>query len=220
MSIKNILLLVSLCLTSQWSFSQLKVKPDGNVGLGTNNPMARLHVYGEGLIDSHAEPWDRAFWTRIQNRNTSAYSLWNGYYGKEVFFVNGEGWLWSRQGAYVGTDSSLIQNRSVILSPLESVMQLTGVRFTYREGKGNKGSNIYHLGLVAQDLEQVVPDAVKIMPDSLRAVSYSELVPLLVEAMKEQQEQISELQLALLEQEEEITKIKSRRWFRKKTIGE
>jgi hypothetical protein len=217
MSYRNILLGLSLLMISQWGYSQLKVKPDGQVGIGTNNPTARLHVYGEGLIESHTEPWESAFMTRIHNRNTNAYNLWNGYYSKEVFFVNGEGWSWSQQGAYVGTDNSLIKNRSNIQSPLESVMKLNGIRFTYSDGKGHNSSNNYRLGLVAQELEQVVPEAVKIMPDSLLSVSYSDLVPLLVEAMKEQQSLISELQMALNEQEEEINRIKSRRWFKKKT---
>jgi hypothetical protein len=217
MSYKNILVGLSLLMISQWGYSQLKVKPDGQVGIGTNNPTARLHVYGEGLIESHTEPWESAFMTRIHNRNTNAYNLWNGYYDKEVFFVNGEGWSWSQQGAYVGTDNSLIKNRSNIQSPLESVMKLNGIRFTYSDGKGNNSSNNYRLGLVAQELEQVVPEAVKTMPDSLLAVSYSDLVPLLVEAMKQQQSQISDLHMAMNEQEEEINRIKSRRWFTKKT---
>jgi len=218
MSYKNILLGLSLSMISQWGYSQLKVTPDGQVGIGTNNPITRLHVYGEGLIDSHTLPWQSAFRTRVYNKNTSAYNLWNGYCGKEVFFVNGAGWMWSGQGSFIGTDSSLLQNRSNIHSPLETVMKLNGIRFTYSDGKDNNSSNNYRLGLVAQELEQVVPEAVKIMPDSLLSVSYSDLVPLLVEAMKEQQTQISELQMALNEQEQEIIRIKSRRWFRKKTV--
>ncbi len=218
MSYKNILLGLSLLMISQWGWSQLKVSNDGHVGIGTNNPVTRLHVYGEGLIDSHAEPWESAFRTKIYNQNTSAYSLWNEFYGKEVFFVNGEGWIWSGQGAYIGADSSLLQNRSYIDSPLESVMKLNGIRFAYSDGKNNNSSNNYRLGLIAQELEQVVPEAVKIMPDSLQAVSYTQLVPLLIEAMKEQQSQISDLQMTLHNQEEEIAKIKSRRWFKKKTL--
>lgn len=215
---RNLGLIVSLLLISQWGWSQLKVNSDGDVGIGTSNPVTRLHVYGEGLVDSHAEPWESAFRTRIHNRNTNAYSLWNEFYSKEVFFVNGEGWVFARQGLYVGTDSSVMVNRSAIEKPLESVMKLHGIRFTYSEGKNNNSSNNYRLGLIAQELEQVVPEAVKIMPDSLLSVSYSDLVPLLIEAMKEQQSQISDLQMTLLNQEEEIAKIKSRRWFKKKTL--
>ncbi len=134
MSYRNILLGLSLLTICQWGYSQLKVTPDGHVGIGTNNPISRLHVYGEGLIDSHTLPWQSAFQTRVYNKNTSAYSLWNGYSEKEVFFVNGEGWMWSGQGAYIGTDSSLLQNRSNIQSPLESVMKLNGIRFNYVDG--------------------------------------------------------------------------------------
>lgn len=220
MNRRQIALGMGLLFASQCGFSQLKVNTDGQVGIGTNHPVARLHVYGEGLIESHAGPWERAFSTRIHTKNASAYSLWNADYNKEVFFVNGEGWMWSRQGAYVGTDSSLIRNRSSIPSALEKVTQLEGIRFSSGEGMGNQSPNGYHMGLVAQEVEQVVPEAVRTMPDSLLAVSYEELVPLLVEAIKEQQSQISELRMALHGQQEDINKVKNRRWFRKKTIEE
>ena len=218
MTYKNILFCTVLLIFSQWGFSQLKVKPDGHVGIGTSDPFTRLHVYGETLIESHAAPWESAVLTRVYNKNTSAYTLRNAYYGKEVFLVNGEGWLWSRQGAYVGTDSSLIGSKSPIQNPLAAVLQLNGIRFSYRDEPGNGPSVNYRMGLVAQEVNQVAPEATRMMPDSLMAVSYAQLLPLLVEAIKEQQAQISELQGALFAQEEEIGKIKNRRWFRKKTV--
>lgn len=209
---------MGLIVISQWGYSQLKVKPDGHVGIGTSDPVTRLHVYGETLIESHAAPWESALRTRVHNQHSSAYTLWNAFYGKEVFFVNGAGWLWSRQGTFVGTDSSQIRSRSLIQNPLTTVLQLKGIRFSYRDEPGNAPSANYHMGLVAQNVQQVAPDAARMMPDSLMAVSYTQLVPLLVEAIKEQQEQISGLHTALLAQEQEISKIKSRRWFRKKTV--
>ena len=120
-------------------------------------------------------------------------------------------WIrWSESASYCPTWNAQPSRDLVNCYPI-------GGKDTYSDGKNNNSSNNYHLGLVSQEVEQVVPEAVKIMPDSLLSVSYSDLVPLLVEAMKEQQGQISELQMALLEQEAEITKIKSRRWFKKRT---
>lgn len=207
---------ITLIIGSQSAFSQLKVKPDGYVGIGTNNPVTRLHVYGEGLIDSYTGSWGRAFWTRVHYKNASAYNLWNSYYDKDVFFVNGEGWLWSRLGAYVGSDSAVMENISPILSPLVSVMQLNGVRYSFKDDSAERADRPYRLGLVAQDLEKVVPESVRTMEDRLKAVAYADLVPLLIEAMKEQQLQIESLQATLTEQGEEISRIKNKRWFRKR----
>ncbi len=199
-------------------YSQLKVKPDGYVGIGTNNPVSRLHVYGEGLFDSYIGPWGRALWTRIHYRQASAYHLWNEYYYRDVFFVNGEGWLWSARGQFVDTDTSRLINPGPIEGSLEKVMQLDGVRFGYRDDRNSsltRGPGNMRLGLVAQQVERVVPEATQVLPDSSLAVSYNDVVTLLVEAMKEQQQQMEQLKSVLAEQEEEIRELKRRRIFRK-----
>lgn len=212
-----VLMMVMILTWSDDVHSQLKVKSDGFVGIGTNHPETRLHVNGDGLIDSYAGPWGRAFWTRIHHKNTSAYNLWNEYFNGDVFFVNGEGWIWSSQGAYVGSDSTLIEEISPIVSPLLSIMQLNGQRLRYRDEKAEDAEAAYRFGLVAQEVEQVVPDVVRVLEDSTKAVAYTDLIPLLIEAMKEQQDQIESLQAALNIQTEEISRIKKKRWFRKKT---
>jgi hypothetical protein len=195
---------------------QLKVRPSGNVGIGTSDPAARLHVMGEGVVDSYTGPWESAFTTRIHYRNAGAYRLWNGYYDRDVFFVNGEGWLWSMQGHYVGADSSLLTSLTPIDSPLNSVMLLNGARFRYWEEQSGEDPGSYRLGLVAQQVRQVVPEAVRVMPDSSLAIAYTDMIPLLVEAMKQQQEQIGILRAALSEQAEQISQLKKRRRFRQK----
>lgn len=48
-------------------------------------------------------------------------------------------------------------------------------------------------GFIAQDLEVVFPEAVYTLPNGKKAIAYSEIIPLLVEAIKEQQNQIDEL---------------------------
>lgn len=213
-----ILMMIIILSWSDDVHSQLKVKSDGFVGIGTNHPETRLHVNGDGLIDSYAGTWGRAFWTRVHHKNTSAYNLWNEYFNRDVFFVNGEGWIWSSQGAYVGSDSTLVEEISPIVSPLLSIMQLNGQRLRYRDEKAEDTEAAYRFGLLAQEVEQVVPDVVRVMEDSTKAVAYTDLVPLLIEAMKEQQEHIESLQATLNIQAEEINRIKQRRWFRKKTV--
>lgn len=52
-------------------------------------------------------------------------------------------------------------------------------------------------GLVAQEVKDVVPELVYTMPDSSLSISYQSLIPILIEAIKEQQIQIEKLQTTL-----------------------
>jgi hypothetical protein len=108
----------------------------------------------------------------------------------------------------------VIVDRTSIFSPLDAVMQLKGVRFKYANERSPVASKPYRLGLVAQEVERVVPEVVKIMPDSSMAISYEELVPLLIEALKEQQGLIESLQASIYRHEEQISRLKKRRRYR------
>lgn len=48
-------------------------------------------------------------------------------------------------------------------------------------------------GFVAQELEEIFPEAVYTLPNGKKAIAYSEIIPLLVEAIKEQQNEIDEM---------------------------
>lgn len=52
----------------------------------------------------------------------------------------------------------------------------------------------HHIGLIAQEVEEIVPEVVRTQTDGRKAVAYSNLVPLLIEAFKEQQNKITELE--------------------------
>jgi hypothetical protein len=66
-------------------------------------------------------------------------------------------------------------------------MQLNGVTFT-RKDTGERGT-----GLVAQNLQTVLPEAVLADKEGMLSVAYGNTVGLLIEAMKEQQAQIESL---------------------------
>jgi hypothetical protein len=50
-----------------------------------------------------------------------------------------------------------------------------------------------HYGCIAQEVEEILPEVVREGPDGDKAVAYSEIVPVLIESIKAQQEQIEEL---------------------------
>ncbi len=187
--------------------------PNGNVGVGTNSPYSKLYIH------STCGDWEQAVTTKIQSRYATAYNLWNTYYNKDVFFVSGEGWLWAKNGGYFGSDSTMKEDIQPLQSSLSIIKKLQGVKYKYKNENSylfkddkdfnEKDKEEYRIGLIAQDVEKLVPEVVKTMPDSTKAIAYTDLIALLVEAMKEQQTQVETLQAILYSQEQEITSLKN-----------
>lgn len=63
-----------------------------------------------------------------------------------------------------------------------------------------KFENTSQIGFIAQEVEAIAPALVRTNKDGYKSVAYSRVVPFLVEAMKEQQQQIrsQEKELALV----------------------
>lgn len=77
------------------------------------------------------------------------------------------------------SDASLKTDVTTISNALDLVNSLRGVSFT-RIDSGNRG-----IGVIAQELAAVVPEAVQANEDGLMSVAYGNLVGLLIEAVKE-----------------------------------
>lgn len=70
---------------------------------------------------------------------------------------------------------------------LEKVLQLKGVEYDRTD------FDIHEIGLIAQEVQEVIPDLVTEDDTNTKLVHYKNLTALLVEAVKEQQEQINSL---------------------------
>ena len=97
------------------------------------------------------------------------------------------------------SDQRLKENIEVIENPIEKIKQLKGVNFTYKKD-GRKST-----GLIAQDLQKVLPEAVYTAetigdefkgekPEEHLAIRYGNTVGLLVEAIKELEARVKELE--------------------------
>lgn len=91
---------------------------------------------------------------------------------------------------------------------LDDVMRMEGVRYQWKRSefpdlKFPEGEQI---GVIAQDIEQIVPQVVYTGPDGYKSVSYEKLVPILIEAVKDQQKQIEELKVMVKQLMEEKLK--------------
>lgn len=222
-------LILFIIFIANASIAQIKVTNGGNVGIGTNNPQQKLHINGNQRIESYASNWDSALSTKVHYQFTCSYHL--NYGGRDVFYVCADGWLWTLKGGYFGSDIKLKKDISLIESPLSLIKQLRGVKFKFiditdyndldsfnRDSiSSNHSLNIelnaedrFRFGLVAQEVEQVLPDIVKIMPDSTKAIAYNDLFAIIIEAIKEQQYQLETLQKMVYLQEKELLLLKER----------
>ena len=100
--------------------------------------------------------------------------------------------------AYATSDRRLKENIQPINNALCKVVGVSGNTFIWKELSeqevkdihGNTGNDV---GVIAQEIESILPEAVTTRDNGYKAVNYEKIVPLLIEAIKEQQKQIDEL---------------------------
>jgi hypothetical protein len=109
--------------------------------------------------------------------------------------VNGNAWFTS--SAWSGSDRRWKKDISPLEGSLNKIMNLQGVRYNWKTGEFPelKFSTATQIGLIAQDTEEIVPEVVTTDSNGYKGISYEKLVPVLIEAVKEQQKKITELEL-------------------------
>lgn len=128
----------------------------------------------------------------IDNSNTATPLIW-GNFATDSLIINGD----FRVTGYSGganawtneSDSTLKKNIITIDGALEKVLKLRGVEFEWKDNR-QPGKQI---GFVAQEVKRVIPELVSGSEGSL-SIQTSQVTALLVEAVKDQQRDIKELQ--------------------------
>ncbi|MFM1792449.1 MAG: hypothetical protein RLZZ252_803 [Bacteroidota bacterium] len=96
------------------------------------------------------------------------------------------------------SDARFKTNISPITNSLQKVLALRGVHFNWNTTAFPERmfSDKKTIGFIAQEVEKVVPEIVQTenTPEQYKSVHYDKVVALLVEAIKEQQKQINQLQ--------------------------
>ena len=97
------------------------------------------------------------------------------------------------------SDPRLKEDITPIESPLDKIRQLNGVRFRWKDLDILGHAGEYDYGILADEVEKVAPEIVAESAhdapegDKYKTVAYDKLVPFLIEAIKELQDQIDEL---------------------------
>ena len=198
---------------------KVRIKGNGNVGIGNNNPTRPLSfpaslgekillypggvgetgigVYGNELrlhADNPAAKVSFGTQDNAGNFSENALAQRNGIY---AFSVLGSLWV---NGTTYSSDARFKQNITPISSPLQKLMLLNGVEYEMKvsEFPKNHFQPGRQMGLLAQNVEKVVPEAVNEL-DGYKGVDYARLVPLLIESIKEQQKQQDDLKKEIIE---------------------
>jgi hypothetical protein len=88
--------------------------------------------------------------------------------------------------AYSTSDERFKENITPIANALDKVKTLTGVEFDWKmETKDYHGYVGHDVGVIAQQVKAVLPEAVRTNANGYLAVRYEKMIALLVEANKE-----------------------------------
>lgn len=201
--------------------SRLNIDTAGRVGIGTTSPTHPFHVVGTGYI------YDGSSSIGLLSRTDSSLDV-NTYGTKRSFSIHHYGSngliqqfyncqsgtcaqaAWLDVGGNFGVSGTLSQASDVRLKKdiepiennLEKLSKLSGVTYHWK----NSPDKSKQLGLIAQDVKKVYPEAVKENKEGFLSVSYQILVAPIIEAIKELNSQDKELkrEIASLKEQNEM----------------
>ncbi|MBN1756620.1 tail fiber domain-containing protein [bacterium] len=105
------------------------------------------------------------------------------------------------------SDARFKKNVQPIENALEKALALQGITFEWNQEKMGEDMQ---LGLIAQDVEKILPEVVNTDEDGYKSIRYSVMVALLIEALKEQQAEQKILMEKIYLLEDELHEIKER----------
>jgi hypothetical protein len=140
---------------------------------------------------------------KIQNASTAPYGLSIRYSGaapnftgdnqflicqdtvNDKFIVWSSGTVVNRTGSY-GTISDITLKENIVdaTTKLSDLLQLKVRNFNF------KGEELKQIGFIAQEMEEVFPNMIDVNKDGLKSVKTTVLIPMLVKAIQELNQQV------------------------------
>jgi hypothetical protein len=200
---RNFIFSAILLVVCLFTNAQIKVKSNGFIGLGTTTPSNCIDLHSNGTTFSFVNTGSYDASSFIIDRYSSTSRFYpfvnhNGYLG-----MNSNFW----QYAYVDyisytytctkySDKRFKKNIKSLTKSLDKVLLLSGIEYDldFTSIGGRKDMDEKHgknqFGLIAQDVLKVVPEIVLADSNGYYSIDYINLIPLLIEAIKEQNNKI------------------------------
>lgn len=138
-------------------------------------------------ITSRGKPLSLTVFDRVEFKNASTNAVFSyiGLYGNKLFGQT--------EGNFTSSsDIKLKQNITPLTDSLLKIDLIRGVKFNWVAGNNSD------VGVIAQEIENILPEAVFETKEGYKTVSYDKIIPLLIECVKDLKKEIKEIKNSLL----------------------
>ena len=200
---KKTLLTMVIVLIALAAQAQLKVHDNGQVSLGTLTSSYGVQVYPLDYTSFRSSHTDNGSWVEISLSNVTYQKHWvvkdlNATTHAHTFYVYTNGDVHSR-GSYRMADPNLMASDGNITNAGAVLDSITGFwYYPTDESKAHQTSE-HRVGISAEQVKRVLPEAVTSDEEGLLYLDYESLTVFLIEAVKEQHQEIIELRKTLEE---------------------
>jgi hypothetical protein len=200
---KAILLSVLILVIIQISLvAQIKVNSSGLVGINNSNPTYRLDVAGNVKMsyNGYTITFTGDSFNPSSNMNLGGSSnFWYRLYANTAYLTN-QPVITSDERFKINVKNlDLMTDRLKLLRPVTYNFNADDPKIT-----SDPLINKVQFGFLAQELQKVFPEMVVQREDGTLGITYTELIPVLVQALKEQQEQIDGVNKRIADLESKI----------------
>ena len=133
---------------------------------------------------------------RANGTNSQTWATYNGYWPMEMNLENNNvqfgGAITAIYDVTAYSDIRVKSNITQIENAISKILQIRGVTYN-RTDVADEDIDKRFAGVIAQEVELVLPEVVSENNEGTKNVAYGNMVALLIEGMKEQQLQIEEL---------------------------
>jgi len=171
----------------------------GYVGIGTVAPSSQLEIVNDFSSNPNTSGLrlTKTGFFGDPSISWNLFSQWDGIFGGgNLYFANGgtnKSKISGIDGSYITISDSNAKKEIAGLSGTNILAQINMLRPVKYLMKSEAPGSLFHFGFIAQDVEKIFPQVVS-NGNGMKMMNYSGLIPIAMEGIKEQQQQIEMLQ--------------------------